>query len=197
MSRMVDKIYLHCSASTWGTENTINSWHKARRFLIYVIGGGHQISTGYHLVFGNGVPFSDKVYIDYLDGQIETARSFETQGAGVKGDNVTSLHFCLIGRPGEFTDSQMRKLFEVLAWHVRRGLPRSNILGHYEYWTQKGEKPAKKCPGIDMAKLRMDLEKYMRTGRINKTAHPDIEVIKTNMTKILDALTVLLGGNIE
>jgi len=194
MERKITGIYVHCSASSWGNENVINHWHKARRFLMQVIGDGYQISTGYHLVIGNGKPFKLQDYIGYLDGNIETARPFYAMGAGVQGDNVETIHICLIGEAGKFTDSQMDTLFMVLAWHVEQGIDISEIKGHYEYWTDKGLPARKTCPGIDMKQLRSDLAKYMLKGEISAAQDLKLDPVRSWRDVALDALNFLLGG---
>ena len=196
MGRKIRKIYVHCSDSEWGNENVINHWHKARRFLFRVIGGGYQISTGYHLVVLNGKPFKNEPYIRYLDGALETARPYSGVGAGVKGDNWESIHVCLIGKPGSFTDPQMESLYKILAWHVENGGVdiATGIRGHYEYWTDKGEEPRKACPGIDMDKLRSDLAKYILTKSVASAAPIKKDPRRGVYDVILDALNFLLGG---
>ena len=183
---------MHCSDSSWGNENAINSWHRVRRFLTMV--DGYHLSTGYHLVILNGRPYSDNLYYEFLDGSLETARSFQTQGAGVKGDNTESIHICMIGKPGEFTEQQYKKLYEILFYFVRRGIITiDDIWGHYEYWTKKGEKPLKSCPGIKMNELRGDFEQFIvgeERAAISKTKTAQVD--KT-LLKILRGVERLLG----
>ena len=192
--RRVDKIYLHCSVSRHGNENVINSWHKARRFLTMV--DGHHLSTGYHLVIGNGCPFSDKRYYNFLDGQIETARSFATVGAGVKSDNMNTIHVCLIGMPGDFTDAQMTSLFQVLLYfHITMKIPIDQIWGHYEFWTRKKRKPMKTCPGLDMDDLRSSFQDFIVHGQtpepIEKTK---IKPADSKLHAMLRKFDSILGG---
>jgi len=196
MGRRIEKIYVHCSDSEWGNENAINHWHKARRFLFRIIGGGYQISTGYHLVVLNGKPFKNEKYIRYLDGAIETARPFSGVGAGVKGDNWESIHVCLIGKPGLFTDAQLETLYRILASHVKNGGLdiATGIKGHYEYWTDRDQAPRKTCPGIDMDKLRSDLARYIVTKNVAQVAPVRQDPRRTSYDVILDAINFLLGG---
>ena len=189
-----DKIYLHCSVSAHGNENIINHWHRLRKFGTMV--RGYHLSTGYHEVVLNGCPHGADLYIDYLDGSIETARAYDVQGAGVKGDNKGTLHICLIGRPGEFTKAQMQSLFEALSWHVRRGIKLENVWGHYEYWTKQGLAPMKSCPGLDMDKLRTDLAHYMQTGRLREQQTAQLELARSKLKALLDIINSMMGGSI-
>lgn len=183
--RRIERIYIHCSNSVWGNENTVNHWHRLRRFLTMV--DGYHISTGYHLVILNGRPYSDGKVYPFLDGSIETARSFDVQGAGVKGDNVNSLHYCLIGKPGKFTRNQLITLFKVLTWNTTQGLGAGQIYGHYEYWTNRGREPMKTCPGIDMDRFREFFREYLQgMGMPRYIPRPKIDIEMSRRRRLLD-----------
>lgn len=195
MARKIEKIYIHCSAGKWGNENVINVWHRLRKFLTVV--DGYHLSTGYHHIIGNGTPYSNMQYIGYLDGEIETARAFSNQGAGVKSDNRNTIHICLIGEPGQFSKAQIRKLYKILAWHVERGVDVENIWGHYEYWTKQGRDPLKRCPGIDMDQFRLDLRKYIKEKKTPAVKELKIMTVETSLRKVLDLINIILGGTID
>ena len=192
--RQIAKIYLHCSDSDWGNQNAVNGWHRARRFLTMV--NGHHLSTGYHLIIGSGRPNNDRVFYDFLDGNIETARAFDVQGAGVRGDNRKSIHICLIGKPGGFTTQQIENLFIVLLWfHIKRKIPVDQIWGHYEFWTRKGTPAMKTCPGLDMDDLRSSFQHFVISGgHIEPIRKPNIKPVDSILHAMLKKFDSILGG---
>jgi hypothetical protein len=152
---MIERLYIHCSASAFGSQVLINRWHISRGFR----------RTGYNYVIGNGFPHDQENYFKFLDGEIETARPDWTMAAAVKGDNRNTAHICLVGMPGEFTIAQIKSAMIVCRHYIREGLDIYNVLGHYEYWVRKQEKPHKSCPGINMDKFRHDLAAFIRGGK--------------------------------
>lgn len=192
--RRIDRVYIHCSVSTWGHENTVNGWHRARRFLTMV--DGNHLSTGYHLVIGNGRPFSNKIFHPFLDGQIEVARSFDTVGAGVKSDNLNTIHICLIGMPGEFTFVQLDSLMYTLQWlHVKLKIPVDQIWGHYEFWTRKGKPPMKTCPGMNMNDFRSSFRKFLSCGLATPVKKIKIKPPDSTLHAMLRKFDSILGGH--
>lgn len=190
---MIERVYIHCSDSDFGSENLINHWHKLRRFGTMV--DGYHISTGYHLVILNGRPNSDKKFYGFLDGSIETARKFGKHAAAVRGDNKHTLHYCLIGKDGVFSNKQIMSLFEALRWNVGRGLAVKNILGHYEFWTRKGKKAQKTCPGIKMNDLRENFKEYLSGNGCSLWIEPNNKkIIKSKLHKLLYQLDKILKG---
>lgn len=85
-------IVLHVSASTWGTRDDIDRWHRSRGWS----------GIGYHRVILNGFPRPDGRYRPDLDGLIQTGRADSVEGAHCRagGMNALSLGVCLIGNPG-------------------------------------------------------------------------------------------------
>jgi N-acetylmuramoyl-L-alanine amidase len=74
--RAINKIILHCSATTEGRRTTvedIRNWHKQRGFN----------DIGYH-------------YVVYLDGSIHNGRDVELVGAHTKGHNTGSIGFVML-----------------------------------------------------------------------------------------------------
>lgn len=153
---MIDRLYMHCSGSSWGNENAVCRWHMARGFR----------GTGYNYVVNNGFPFNKNDQYEFLDGSIETARPDWTTAAAVKGDNRNTAHVCLIGMPGKFTPAQIKAAMLISRYYMRQGLAIRNIMGHYEYWTRRGKGPLKTCPGINMDKFRNDLLGFIENGRV-------------------------------
>ena len=81
--RTIDKIILHCTASTFGKNFTvanIDVWHKARNFKKQK--SGHY--CGYH-------------YVIWLDGTIEQGRTEDEVGAHCKGYNAHSIGIATVG----------------------------------------------------------------------------------------------------
>ena len=77
MTRELNKIVIHCSATEQGrhfTVEDIRRWHLARNFR----------DIGYH-------------YVIYIDGHIERGRPRMDQGAHAKGFNTDSIGICYVG----------------------------------------------------------------------------------------------------
>lgn len=161
--RPITKIYVHCSASTWGNFETIDSWHAERGFKVRV--NGKDIHCGYHFIINN--PFqTHEQWKNYTlnhhitsttDGQIEFGRPVSVMGAHVKDDNSTSIGICCIGY--DLTIHQYRSLVHLCAdLVIKYSIPTSNVLGHCE-WYDKNDKPREKsCPNFHMETLRKDIE---------------------------------------
>lgn len=93
---------IHCSASSWGTEKIIDTWHKQRGFS----------GCGYHFVILNG-RLSSKLTIKALDGAICSSRTVHATGAHCRGQNRKSIGICLVGK-SKFTDAQYASLSKLL-----------------------------------------------------------------------------------
>ena len=142
--RKIDKIILHCSASSFGDVDTINSWHIERGFAM----------IGYHYVILNGHR-RKKMFLDDDDGLLEHGRDIDTAGAHAMSDNKTSIGICLIGNEN-FTLKQFAELKRLLAELMQRyDISPSKVIGHYE--TRSGVKGGKTCPNFDVDKLRSEL----------------------------------------
>lgn len=133
--RKIDKIIIHCSATSEGhdyTVNDINAWHKQRGFDC----------IGYHKVI-------------YRDGSVHDGRAIEKIGAHCVGQNGSSIGICYIGgldskgngKPKDTrTEAQkaaLRQLVDELC--KTYGLTRKNVYGHCEF-------AAKACPCFDVKK---------------------------------------------
>lgn len=154
--RDISKIYVHCSDSIWGEIDEIRRWHLQRGFD----------DVGYHYLICNRFPFYSSLKDDIPDpsynGRIQPGRDLAIDGAHVKGDNRSSIGVCLVGID-TFSDRQMTSLFRLLSSLLKEfNLSISQVWGHYEYWTKKGQEPLKSCPNLDMEELR---NRYMRQER--------------------------------
>tara|TARA_R110002110_G_scaffold213870_1_gene427313 strand:+ start:958 stop:1374 length:417 start_codon:yes stop_codon:yes gene_type:complete len=136
----IEYLVVHCSATRPSTNinaATIDEWHKERGFN----------SIGYH-------------YVIKRDGQVETGRDEDTQGAHALGYNHNSLGICLIGgveeddyQVGEnnFTREQWQS-FEHLVTQSEEKYLGVKIIGHNEI-------SKKFCPSFDVQKWNNDRNK--------------------------------------
>jgi hypothetical protein len=129
------------SGQFWTTMDKIRQWHLARGFL----------REGYN--FGiNG------------NGEIETGRPLNMQGAHVKYHNTEAVGVALYGdfRTDTLTIEQKKSAY-MLCNQIMAGydIPVKNVLGHGEFTQQ-----ATSCPVIDMDKFRKELALY-RNGELD------------------------------
>lgn len=134
MSRTVDLIVIHCSASPDGVSlfegapgtpefctpvEVIDRWHAKRGFRRALQARQMQNerlgSIGYHLVI-------------YVDGTIAPGRAFDEIGAHVFGYSRTSIGVCMIGTE-RFTREQWRSLARVIEL-LRLKHPGARVCGH-------------------------------------------------------------------
>lgn len=168
--REVKTIYIHGSDSDWGTDEIINFWHKQRGFKSLYTEGKFVISTGYNFVILNSKMHYKLPSIPTLDGSIEPARSINQVPAQVKYDNKYSIGICLIGKKRDgkipYTLRQIQSSFSLCMdlLYIYPNLKIEDIKGHYEYWTERNQKPLKTCPDINMNLYREYFTKYMVTG---------------------------------
>ena len=149
--RKIKKIILHCSASSFGTEEIIDSWHRQRGWS----------GTGYHYVICNGF-VKKNVFDENYDGKIQKGRSLNKVGAHCKGENVDSIGICLVGN-NSFTIKQLDALLSLLLQLCDDySIPASKIFGHNEF-------SSKTCPNFDVELIR----KMMRKGMCIE--HPDFK----------------------
>lgn len=112
MTRPINKIIVHCSASNEGDVKLIRMWHKARNFR----------DVGYH-------------YIIRRDGEIELGRMLSEQGAHCYGHNEDSVGICLIGRE-DFEQCQFDSL-KRLVGELERWFPNIEVYGHRDFTDKK------------------------------------------------------------
>lgn len=139
MNRKITHIIVHCSDSTFGSAELINSWHKERGWS----------GIGYHNVILNG--YRNKWdFNESENGYIENGRDLEKVGAHCVGYNENSIGICLIGEK-TFTYEQLISLIGLLyEFTDKYNIPVENVLGHCE--TEKAN--GKTCPNFNMNKIR-------------------------------------------
>jgi hypothetical protein len=150
MMRKIERVYVHCSASGFGTLEWIRSIHQKER-------GWTDI--GYHYLITNGIAKKGDPYNEKEDGRVYRGRGENRVGAHVLGDNTKSLGVCLIGTD-TFTPKQMSSLAVLIHDLCKRHgiLPGPDtVLGHREYWDRRKEPREKECPGFDLVALRQNL----------------------------------------
>lgn len=130
MSRRIDKIILHCSASSVIGQRIehIRAWHMKPTSE----GGPGWSDVGYHLFL-------------CFDGLIQGGRPLDVPGAHAQGHNAHSIGVCLAGlKPTDFTAKQFDSLKTVLAL-LKKAYPDAALFGHNEL-----DKNGKVCPVFDI-----------------------------------------------
>jgi N-acetylmuramoyl-L-alanine amidase len=135
MSRKINLIIIHCSATPEGREHTasdICKWHKQRGFK----------KIGYHWVI-------------QLDGSVEAGREDEA-GAHTTGHNKHSIGICYIGgldkqmKPKDTRTELQKKALEYRVKQLLYDYPDAKVAGHYHF-------AAKACPCFDVEKWCEDV----------------------------------------
>ncbi len=148
-------IVIHCSASTWGTREDIDAWHRARGFNKYDVKTNRTYGIGYHAVVLNGRRDSRMRYQESLDGHISLGRPDHLVGAHCAADrmNGKALGVCLIGNPGWGgypTERQIDALVHYLRVKCAQyGIPVNKITQHSDH---EPGKPL--CASLDIADIR-------------------------------------------
>ena len=131
MKRKINKIIIHCSATTPSMDvdaNTIDEWHKQRGWS----------GIGYHFFIKR-------------DGQIEIGRPLEIQGAHTSGHNKNSIGVCYAGGvdskmcPEDNRTSEQIASFLLLLRFLKNTFPKAIIHGHRDF-------SPKACPSFDATK---------------------------------------------
>jgi len=137
--RKINRIIVHCSASSFGDASDIDMWHRQR--------GWSQI--GYHYVILNGKRDKHIPYTIGDDGVIETGRPVDIQGAHSKGQNRDSIGICVIGTHF-FTGKQLyESLPNLLASLLfTYDLTKDDVYGHHDFNLYKS------CPNISTDLIR-------------------------------------------
>lgn len=167
---MKSGIFVHCSASEWGSAIVIDRWHRERGFR----------EIGYDYVITNGFRTSNQERFEWEDGLIEIGRPLNVSGAHTKGFNDDYIGICLIGDKN-FTEQQ----FISLDWLVMDLMEHfdsfniEDVHGHYEagqlnlrYATQKT------CPNIEMNNLREFLDQKITLYAFMESQKSYIENLK-------------------
>lgn len=122
MSRWINTIVIHCSATPQGQQVTvydIDRWHAQH---------GFARRPEACAAFNPALPHIGYHYVIDLKGEVYTGRAVEEVGAHVKGSNANSIGLCLVGM-NRFTPAQwaaLRRL--VIELHAR--YPNARIVGH-------------------------------------------------------------------
>jgi N-acetylmuramoyl-L-alanine amidase len=171
----VERLVVHCSASTWGNRDEITRWHTypkdnsdgtvnylGRRYnsrselpveVRNQYGNGWS-DVGYHSIILNGHPHYGMEYDEKYDGITEYGRAENTIGAHVLYHNRGSLGVCLVGID-KFTDKQMSVLKRWLGDRLwKYDLRIRDIYGHNEF----PEHRTRDCPNINMTIFRAKLK---------------------------------------
>ncbi len=126
ITRKIDKIIVHCSATREGQHidvDTIRDWH---------VNGRGWSDIGYH-------------YVIYLDGTVHPGRPIERSGAHTKGQNSNSIGICYIGglgqsmKPKDTRTPEQKESLLLLLKTLKKMHPEATIHGHNEF-------SAKACP---------------------------------------------------
>ena len=135
--RAIDYIVIHCSASPFGRDDTIEdvrAWHVLPKER----GGPGFRDVGYHFVIRR-------------DGTLELGRPLDQIGAHVSGWNSHSIGICYIGGLGPRgepadtrTPEQVTTMVRLLR-ELQRYFPRAKIRGHRDF---PGVRKA--CPCFDV-----------------------------------------------
>lgn len=128
MSRKIDEIIIHCSATPAGRDVTvadIDRWHRERGFD----------GIGYH-------------YVVDIHGDVHPGRPVERAGAHCLGHNARSVGVCYVGgldAAGRATDTRttaQRRALSDLVVRLKTLYPGATVHSHRDF-------AAKECPCFD------------------------------------------------
>ncbi|MCP4599182.1 MAG: N-acetylmuramoyl-L-alanine amidase [Proteobacteria bacterium] len=130
-----DSIIIHCSASSFGSFELIDQWHKERGWN----------GCGYHFVILNGKTGPGLPWDKRWNGTIERGRDVDEIGAHCRGQNKTSIGICLIGNHC-FSYEQFKSLAGVIEMLQKqyRQIGVLDIKPHLQF------NPSKTCPNFDL-----------------------------------------------
>ena len=191
--REIKKIYIHESESKYGNALLINWWHKLQGFGTSIINRFRDnndesfvINNGYHIIISNGFIYNSREKFSFMDGNISFSRPLDTIGAAVYGDNKTSVHICLIKNGGEPTYAQWKSLYDIVLFLIKKySIPVEDILGHCEYYSNKGLKIKKLCPRINMNDFRKTIRSKMEENVKLDEKEPMTEVPNSLLKAII------------
>ena len=155
--RDIKTIIIHCSASTWGSFEIIDSWHKERNFTkVYSHLYSRDIYCGYHYVVMNQFSTSTKNVFSPIDGKVVEARPLSEKGCHISGMNTNSIGVCYIGfSPTPMQLQSLLYLVRVLV--LKFNVKVLDVIGHYECYSRLGQPRLKTCPNFDMEAFRNSL----------------------------------------
>ncbi len=131
--KKIKYLVIHCSATPPSMDvqiDDIRRWH---------VEDNGWSDVGYHLFITR-------------QGNLQTGRPINKQGAHVRGYNDCSIGICLAGSENNFTDDQFITLRKILTW-LELEFPGAKILGHRDFPGVK-----KSCPGFDVADWLSDFK---------------------------------------
>lgn len=138
MSRQIDTIVIHCSATPngrWTTAPDIDRWHDDR---------GFERRDHWRERFNPEYKAIGYHFVIYTDGTVVTGRHLDEVGAHASGHNARSIGICMIGTSA-YTMEQWRALDGLVA-KMRTRYPSAKVMGHRDL-----PDVHKTCPGFDVA----------------------------------------------
>jgi len=129
MSRIINRIVLHCAATRECQDvktETIRQWHLDKGWS----------DIGYH-------------YVIELDGTYGIGRDESTTGAHVRGINSNSIGVCYVGgvdkemNPKDTRTPEQLESLEILVKHLLLKYPDAELCGHNEF-------SSKACPSFNV-----------------------------------------------
>jgi len=149
------RVIFHCSDSFYGNAALLTKWQVLPAEKVIqggrVYHGNGWSAIGYHYVILNGW-LDSGMYNRAFDGHLETGRPLDDDhiigtgeiGAHTRGHN-RSVGICLIGRSGDFTESQIETAKRVL--NLLKGQFREiEIFQHSDFDPKKPH-----CAGLDLS----------------------------------------------
>jgi len=155
VSRPIDVVVIHCSASAWGDVDEIRRWHM----LPPPKGRGWR-DVGYHYVIVGPYPswraWKEQAPDAESDGDVQLGRDLDRDGdvdeeigAHLPEVNRTGIGICLVGPP--FSAAQLEAGVALAARLCRKyQLGPSQVRGHREY----ASGAHKECPALDIHDFR-------------------------------------------
>lgn len=158
-NREITKCYVHTAAASKATPEGIHRYHTKHK-------GWSDV--GYHFLISK-------------DGTTTVGRPIQRMGAGVKGDNRSSVHVCMLGHGDkeEWTEEQWTAFLDFAhdIWAVYE-VSYHEFLGHEEC-TKRAVK--KTCPGklVDMQDARRRVHHRIRSviDEDNVEPYPDEDLV--------------------
>lgn len=149
-TRTIDRIVIHCSASSNGklvTSEDIDRWHAIRGFVRNPALIGHNEPTlkhiGYHYVIAH-------------NGPVRIGRGEQEVGAHVSGFNAHSIGICMVGTD-RYSAAQWKSLAGLVSGLQKR-YPSAGVVGHRDLSPDQNKNGIvekwewlKTCPGFDVA----------------------------------------------
>lgn len=185
MSRFVNLIVIHCSASPDGA--SLFEGHSGEpgfRTPVEVIDGWHS-ERGFHRTEAWRAQMNPRLeaigyhFIIYTSGTIATGRCMEEIGAHVAGWNKRSIGVCMIGA-GHYTVHQWKSLRELIT-DLKLKYPSARVIGHRDLspdadgdGTVEPSEWLKTCPLFDVADW---LKRDMSPAPENVWAEPAKQVV--------------------